>query len=45
MVDDDVRNIFALTTFLERSEMKVVYAESGREGIAGCRRTQRWTWF
>jgi CheY-like chemotaxis protein len=34
IVDDDVRNIFALTTFLERSEMKVSYAESGREGIA-----------
>jgi len=34
VVDDDVRNIFALTTFLERSEMKVLYAESGREGIA-----------
>ncbi|HEX2218464.1 MAG TPA: response regulator, partial [Gemmatimonadales bacterium] len=34
IVDDDVRNIFALTTFLERSDMKVTYAESGREGIA-----------
>jgi signal transduction histidine kinase/CheY-like chemotaxis protein/HAMP domain-containing protein len=34
VVDDDVRNIFALTTFLERSEMKVIYAESGRDGIA-----------
>ncbi|CAN5755505.1 HAMP domain-containing protein [soil metagenome] len=34
IVDDDVRNIFALTTFLERSEMQVSYAESGREGIA-----------
>ncbi|HEY9014499.1 MAG TPA: response regulator, partial [Gemmatimonadales bacterium] len=34
VVDDDVRNIFALTTFLERSEMKVIYAESGREAIA-----------
>jgi len=34
IVDDDVRNIFALTTLLERSEMKVVYAESGRDGIA-----------
>jgi CheY-like chemotaxis protein len=33
IVDDDVRNIFALTTFLERSEMRVSYAESGREGI------------
>ncbi len=34
IVDDDVRNIFALTTFLERSDMRVLYAESGREGIA-----------
>jgi CheY-like chemotaxis protein len=34
IVDDDVRNIFALTTFLERSEMRVLYAESGQEGIA-----------
>jgi CheY-like chemotaxis protein len=33
IVDDDVRNIFALTTFLERSEMQVLYAESGRDGI------------
>jgi CheY-like chemotaxis protein len=34
IVDDDVRNIFALTTFLERSDMRVLYAESGRDGIA-----------
>jgi HAMP domain-containing protein/signal transduction histidine kinase/DNA-binding response OmpR family regulator len=34
IVDDDVRNIFALATFLERSQMEVSYAESGREGIA-----------
>jgi CheY-like chemotaxis protein len=33
VVDDDVRNIFALTTFLERSQMRVVYAERGRDGI------------
>ena len=39
IVDDDVRNIFALTTFLERSEMKVVYAESGREGISRLQET------
>jgi CheY-like chemotaxis protein len=39
IVDDDVRNIFALTTFLERSQMKVVYAESGREGIARLQET------
>ncbi|MBA3345466.1 MAG: response regulator, partial [Gemmatimonadales bacterium] len=34
IVDDDVRNIFALTTFLERSEMQVAYAESGSDGIS-----------
>ncbi|MEP6574516.1 MAG: response regulator, partial [Gemmatimonadota bacterium] len=33
IVDDDVRNIFALTTFLERRQMRVLYAESGQEGI------------
>ena len=41
IVDDDVRNIFALTTFLERSEMQVLYAENGRDGDRrGCRRTR-----
>jgi CheY-like chemotaxis protein len=39
IVDDDIRNIFALTTFLERSEMKVVYAESGRDGITRLQET------
>jgi CheY-like chemotaxis protein len=39
IVDDDVRNIFALTTFLERSEMRVTYAESGRDGIARLQET------
>jgi CheY-like chemotaxis protein len=33
IVDDDVRNIFALTSALERRKMKVVYAESGRGGL------------
>ncbi|HSN69800.1 MAG TPA: response regulator, partial [Thermoanaerobaculia bacterium] len=33
IVDDDVRNIYALTSLLERHKMKVVYAESGRESI------------
>ncbi|MGH7510467.1 MAG: response regulator, partial [Gemmatimonadales bacterium] len=33
VVDDDVRNIFALATFLERSEINVIYAESGLEAI------------
>ena len=34
IVDDDVRNIFALTTLLERNRMDVLYAERGRDGIA-----------
>ncbi len=33
IVDDDVRNIFALTSLLERYQMQVLYAENGREGI------------
>jgi CheY-like chemotaxis protein/signal transduction histidine kinase len=33
IVDDDVRNIFALTSLLERQQMEVLYAENGREGI------------
>jgi len=33
VVDDDIRNIFAVTTLLERHRMKVVYAESGRGAI------------
>ena len=34
VVDDDVRNIYALTSLLERHKMKVLHAESGVEGIA-----------
>jgi CheY-like chemotaxis protein len=33
IVDDDMRNIFALTSALERYQMDVSYAENGREGI------------
>jgi CheY-like chemotaxis protein/signal transduction histidine kinase len=33
IIDDDVRNIFALTSLLEQYEMEVVYAENGRDGI------------
>ena len=33
VVDDDVRNVFALTSVLEEREMDVVFAENGREGI------------
>ncbi|MET0413876.1 MAG: response regulator, partial [Polyangiaceae bacterium] len=33
IVDDDVRNIFALTSFLHRHGLKTVYAENGSDGI------------
>jgi CheY-like chemotaxis protein len=34
IVDDDVRNVFALTSALEAHGMEVVYAENGREALA-----------
>jgi HAMP domain-containing protein/signal transduction histidine kinase/DNA-binding response OmpR family regulator len=34
VVDDDVRNIFALTSLLERHKMKVDYADNGRAAIS-----------
>jgi len=33
VVDDDVRNIFALTSVLEQHNLQVVHAENGRTGI------------
>ena len=33
IVDDDVRNIFALTSILERHNIQVMHAENGRAGI------------
>jgi len=33
VVDDDIRNIFALTSILERHKLNVVHAENGRAGI------------
>ncbi|MBV9787749.1 MAG: HAMP domain-containing protein [Chloroflexi bacterium] len=33
IIDDDIRNIFALTSVLERQKMVVLYAENGRDGI------------
>jgi hypothetical protein len=33
VVDDDVRNIFALSTVLEKHGLQVVHAENGRAGI------------
>ncbi|WTS93081.1 HAMP domain-containing protein [Streptomyces sp. NBC_00096] len=33
IVDDDVRNVFALTSVLEQHGLAVLYAENGREGI------------
>ncbi len=33
IVDDDIRNVFALTSVLEQNGLQVLYAENGREGI------------
>jgi CheY-like chemotaxis protein len=33
VVDDDIRNVFALTSALEAHGLRVIHAESGKEGI------------
>ena len=33
IVDDDIRNVYALTIALEKHEMDIIVAENGREGI------------
>ena len=38
IVDDDVRNVFALTSALEQHSLDVLYAESGEEGLGILRR-------
>jgi HAMP domain-containing protein/signal transduction histidine kinase/CheY-like chemotaxis protein len=38
VVDDDVRNIFALTSVLESHGLEVLYAENGKDGIAALER-------
>jgi CheY-like chemotaxis protein len=39
VVDDDVRNIFAITSVLEANGMSVMYAENGKDGIEALRKT------
>jgi CheY-like chemotaxis protein len=39
IVDDDIRNIFALTSVLERYDMEVLSSETGRDAIATLERT------
>ena len=34
VVDDDLRNIFALTSLLEGHRMNVLYAENGKRALA-----------
>jgi CheY-like chemotaxis protein len=38
-VDDDIRNVFAMTSALETHGMRVLHAESGKEGIDTLKRT------
>jgi len=33
IVDDDIRNIFALTSVLEQHDVEVLYAENGKDGL------------
>ena len=33
VIDDDMRNIFAITVILERKGMEVIYADNGKNGI------------
>lgn len=33
IIDDDIRNIFALTSVLERYGLKIIFAENGKAGI------------
>jgi CheY-like chemotaxis protein len=44
VVDDDVRNIFALSSVLERRGMKVLTANTGHEAIAMLENTPTWPW-
>jgi CheY-like chemotaxis protein len=39
VVDDDLRNIFALTSVLEHHDLQVIHAENGRAGIELLERT------
>ena len=41
IVDDDLRNIFALSSVLERQRMSVQFAENGREGIEVLEKSER----
>ncbi|WP_449404108.1 response regulator [Gorillibacterium timonense] len=38
LVDDDIRNVFALSSFLENYDMRVTFAENGREALDVLRR-------
>jgi len=40
VIDDDVRNIFALTSVLEQHKLKVLHSENGRTGIELLRNTK-----
>src|SRR3546814_14757472 len=39
IIDDDIRNIFSLTSVLERYKVEVFHAEDGRSGIEQLGRT------
>ena len=44
VVDDDMRNIFAINSVLEAQGMEVAYAENGREALEVLQNHGRSTW-
>jgi signal transduction histidine kinase/HAMP domain-containing protein/ActR/RegA family two-component response regulator len=40
VIDDDVRNIFAVTSMLETYGMKVIFAENGKDGIEALKKNE-----
>jgi CheY-like chemotaxis protein len=44
VVDDDIRNIFALNSLLERHNMQVISANNGQEAIRLVENTPSWRW-
>ncbi|MCC6551832.1 MAG: response regulator, partial [Polyangiaceae bacterium] len=39
VVDDDIRNIFAMTTLLEAQQMRTIYAETGKAAVEALERS------
>lgn len=45
IVDDDVKNIFALSSVLGKKEMEITFAEKGKESYKNWKRIQNLIWY